>query len=218
MLIVTYVQNDKDSVNITGDYTGTVGRFSEMWQTLEIDAIEESGAILEYIEPVEPIVVPEPEPIPEPVPELTVAWFDASKYSVRVIGVSKLITPYDKRWKSLGLQAYVDTGLVLDYDFDKVIPPEPTEEELLAKAEAEAKQTKVTALKELVVTTTKGNTFDGNTDSLLNMLSAIEASALLGQESSYWKLADNTVVLVEMSELKEAHALAIEARGAIILG
>jgi hypothetical protein len=84
--------------------------------------------------------------------------------------------------------------------------------------DTEAKQAKIKALNELTVTTTNGNTFDANTEAITNMLSVLQASQILNQTTTNWKLADNTVVMIDSAELQEAHALAIQAKGAIILG
>lgn len=83
---------------------------------------------------------------------------------------------------------------------------------------AKAKQIKIEALANLTVTTPTGNIFDADTEAITNMLSAIEASVELGITEHMWKLADNNVVLINIAELKTAHALAIVAKGALILG
>ena len=100
--------------------------------------------------------------------------------------------------------------------------PEYTEEELLAKEALEAKQlaeqAKQLALDSITVTTTSGKVFDGRDKDQVRMLSAIQASTLLGLTESAWKLTDNSIALVSLDELKEAHALAIQTLGAIIVG
>lgn len=72
-------------------------------------------------------------------------------------------------------------------------------------------------LENLVVTTSLSNTFDANEPSRNNMLSAITASEVLGLTSSSWKLADNSIAIIDISELKEALALSIKRAGDIIL-
>jgi len=69
----------------------------------------------------------------------------------------------------------------------------------------------------LVVTTTLGNTFDGNESARINMLSALEASSFLNVNETSWKLADNTVKLIETTELKEALAKSILKCGQIVM-
>ena len=93
-----------------------------------------------------------------------------------------------------------------------------TQEADEAKAIAEAKAAKIQALEELTVTTTNGNEFDANADSITNMLAAVEASAILGTTENSWKLADNSIVTISLDELKEALAKSIQAKGTIILG
>ena len=69
----------------------------------------------------------------------------------------------------------------------------------------------------LVVTTTLGNTFDGNESARINMLSALEASSFLNVNETSWKLAGNTVKLIETTELKEALAKSILKCGQIVM-
>lgn len=77
---------------------------------------------------------------------------------------------------------------------------------------------KIIALGGLTVTTVAGHTFDADDVAISSMLSAIIASPIIGITEHNWKLADNSIVLVTLAELQEAHALAIQAKGAIILG
>lgn len=77
---------------------------------------------------------------------------------------------------------------------------------------------KTELLNTIVVTTTNGNTFDADDAGRASMNEAITASAILGITESMWKLADNTIKLIQLDELKEALALGIQAKGAIVLG
>ena len=91
----------------------------------------------------------------------------------------------------------------------------------IAQKEAEQlaqvdKQAKLEALATLAVTTTAGNVFDGDDVARSDMMAAIQASEILGITSSNWKLADNSWKLIELAELKEALALAIQAKGTIL--
>ena len=63
----------------------------------------------------------------------------------------------------------------------------------------------------LTVTTSLGKTFDAKLEARQNLADAILASGFLGQTEAVWRLADNTEVLVGLDELKEAHALALQA-------
>lgn len=94
---------------------------------------------------------------------------------------------------------------------------EPTAEELEAAAVSNAKTAKQAALDSIVVTTSLGNTFDGHETARNNMVSAILSAETAGQNSTPWKLADNTVVVVGLPELKEALMLAIQAVGVIVV-
>lgn len=78
------------------------------------------------------------------------------------------------------------------------------------------KELKQAAKSALTVTTQSGKVFDGNESARNNMLSAIQAGSFLNQESSYWKLADNTVVEVAIEELQEALTLSIQKCGSIV--
>ena len=79
-----------------------------------------------------------------------------------------------------------------------------------------AKQAKLEALATITVTTTAGNVFDGDDTARSDMMAAIQASEILGITSSNWKLADNSWKIIELVELKEALALAIQAKGTIL--
>ena len=94
--------------------------------------------------------------------------------------------------------------------------PEFTEEELTAREQAKLKQAKAQALTQIVVEV-EDMSFDGNETARLNMISAIQASELLGQTESPWKLADNRVQTVTTAELKQALALAIQEVGRIVM-
>jgi len=91
-----------------------------------------------------------------------------------------------------------------------------TVEELQAQEQAKLKQAKAQALTKIVVEV-EDMSFDGNETARLNMISAIQASELLGQTESPWKLADNTVQTVTIAELKQALALAIQEVGRIVM-
>jgi hypothetical protein len=110
--------------------------------------------------------------------------------------------------------AFIPEGLVdiTKAEADAIRFPAPTAEELAAVA----KVAKLAALDSITVTTSSGKVFDGNETARLNLLSAITASAIVGQTSANWKLADNTVQTVTLDELKEALTLAIQRVGEIV--
>ena len=93
----------------------------------------------------------------------------------------------------------------------------PTEEEQASITAAEFKQSKELALNSITVTTTNGNTFDGNETARGNMTSAILASEVIGKTEDTWKLADNTSAVITITELKEALALSIQEVGRIVM-
>ena len=64
------------------------------------------------------------------------------------------------------------------------------------------------AVSSITITTTSDKTFDGDEKSQDRMLRAISIASIMGQTETQWKLADNTIVMVTLDELKEALALA----------
>lgn len=92
------------------------------------------------------------------------------------------------------------------------------EDEILKKEylTLQKKAKKMEQLNTLVVTTSQGNIFDGNETARNNMLSAITSADIIGKTEEEWKLADNTIKVVSLQELKEALALAIQQVGLIV--
>jgi len=88
----------------------------------------------------------------------------------------------------------------------------------LKDEEAEAKETKQTALANITVTTTNGNTFDGDDIARSDMMSAITSADTLGMTETSWKLSDNSWATVDIAEMREALALSIQAKGVILNG
>ena len=80
----------------------------------------------------------------------------------------------------------------------------------------ELKYAKTQTLNTIVVTV-NDKTFDGNEVARANMMSAIMSAEIIGQTESPWKLADNTVEIVTISELKQALALSIQEVGRIVM-
>ena len=105
-------------------------------------------------------------------------------------------------------QSLVDEALVLQESL--------YQEEVEGKQAQESKQAKLDVLSVLTVTTANGNTFDADNVARQDMLSAIEASNTLGLIEKEWKLADNSWKVIQLAELKEASALAIQAKGAVL--
>ena len=105
-------------------------------------------------------------------------------------------------------QSEVDEALVIQESL--------YQEEVEGKQAQEIKQAKDNALATLTVTTANGNTFDADNVARQDMLSAIEASNTFGLTEKEWKLADNTWKIISLAELKEASALAIQAKGVVL--
>ena len=67
------------------------------------------------------------------------------------------------------------------------------------------------SLSKLTVTTSSGNTFDSNLEARQNMADGILASQTMGLTETIWRLADNTEKLIDINELREAHAMSLQA-------
>lgn len=83
--------------------------------------------------------------------------------------------------------------------------------------DGQAKNAKQLALSTITVTTSNGNTFDGNETARINMISAITVADIAGITEKEWKLADNSVKVITLAELKEALLLSIQRVGEIVL-
>lgn len=82
-----------------------------------------------------------------------------------------------------------------------------------AETTLDAKEARRQAVAAITVTTVSGKTFDGDEESQDRMARAVVASS--PGETTQWKLADDSVVVVTHEELKEALRLAGEAQTAV---
>jgi len=89
--------------------------------------------------------------------------------------------------------------------------PEFTQAELEAKVQMEAKAERLKQLEVLTVTTTNGNTFDANNQARLDMSNGIQVGEILNVTQTVWRMADDTEMLIQIAELKEALAKALQA-------
>lgn len=105
--------------------------------------------------------------------------------------------------------ALVQDGWVLlnDDEVEELLNPPKTQEQLAI----ENKQATAALLETLTVTTNEEHTFDAYAQARQDMSDAILASATLNITETVWRLADNSEVTISLEELKEAHALAIQA-------
>jgi len=125
--------------------------------------------------------------------------------------LNKEIYAYDEQQVAQGL---ADDKIELTAEeLELHLNPPKTAQQL----EAEAKQAKQLALDSITVTTQSGKIFDGKDLDQQRMMSAIMSADVVGITETYWKLADNSVVMVTLVELKEALSLSIQALGAIIM-
>ena len=86
---------------------------------------------------------------------------------------------------------------------------------LLPPTREELKASRATAVEAVTVTTSAGNTFDGDETSQTRMARAIIALQATGTPSVNWVLADNTVIQATAAELSEALALSGAAQAAV---
>jgi len=96
---------------------------------------------------------------------------------------------------------------------DEFNNPTKTEEQI----KSDIKEAKKLALDSITVTTSNGNTFDGNETARINMVSAIAVADIAGITEKEWKLADNSIKVITLNELKEALLLSIQKVGDIVL-
>ena len=80
-----------------------------------------------------------------------------------------------------------------------------------------AKKAKLDAVAAIVVQV-GDNIFDGDEISQERMLRAVQIADVTGETTTMWKLADNSIVEVSLSELKEALTLAGKEMSKIWLG
>jgi hypothetical protein len=75
-------------------------------------------------------------------------------------------------------------------------------------------------LDKLTVTTTSGKVFYADTEARIDLQSAIDGANLKGLTSTYWKLAEefegSRIVGVSLDEIREAGALALEAKAGLV--
>ena len=102
--------------------------------------------------------------------------------------------------------------------FTNIKTAEDLANEQLERDYQAAKLVKQEALAALTITTSNGNTFDGNETARNNMLSTLQSASFIGATTTEWKMADNSKVVIAIPELQEALALAIQAVGSIVVG
>lgn len=92
-------------------------------------------------------------------------------------------------------------------------PPEPPKSP--EQLRQEAKAARAIAVDNIKVTTTAGNTFDGDETSQTRMSRAILVLSTGFAPTVPWVLADNTVIQADIAELTEALARAGQAQAAL---
>ena len=117
----------------------------------------------------------------------------------------------------------IDDEGVVSYSYDQLRFDTYFQEEVIEKEIAKAlvdikKQEKHYVIDNVIVTTSAGNKFNGEDKSQGRMTSALLAAEVLGKTEEEWKMADGTIKLIKIEELKEALALSILEVGRLIKG
>ena len=117
----------------------------------------------------------------------------------------------------------IDDEGVVSYSYDQLRFDTYFQEEVIEKEIAKAlvdikKQERDYAIDNVIVTTTAGSKFNGEDKSQGRMTSALLAAEVLGKTEEEWKMADGTIKLISIEELKEALALSILEVGRLIKG
>lgn len=117
----------------------------------------------------------------------------------------------------------IDDEGVVSYSYDQLRFDTYFQEEVIEKEIAKAlvdikKQERAYAIDNVIVTTSAGNKFNGEDKSQGRMTSALLAAEVLGKTEEEWKMADGTIKLINIEELKEALALSILEVGRLIKG
>lgn len=102
-------------------------------------------------------------------------------------------------------------GYISDLSPEEPPVTEPTPEQLREIAKA----ARAVAVKNILVTTQAGNTFDGDETSQTRMARAVLVLSTGAAATVPWVLADNTVIQADIAELTEALALAGAAQAAL---
>lgn len=160
----------------------------------------------------------EPEPIVTPAPSKPAGYYTQEEVDASVAS--------HVAWEALPVEERGVEPVVLKRPADipepaVPVPPDPvpntpdpefTAEELAAQAAAQAKIDRANDVANIKVTTSFGNTFDGDEVAQGRMARGILAMQQTQVTSVMWKLADNTFADASLAELQEALALAGQAQ------
>ena len=101
---------------------------------------------------------------------------------------------------------------IQDKLYKVIVASEGATEEEIAKELAKEEQLSV-----LTVTTSTGKEFYADTESRIDLLSALMAANIVGQTETQWKLANGTIQTVTVQEIGEAMMLALQEKGNMVL-
>lgn len=104
---------------------------------------------------------------------------------------------------------------ISEADADALRNPPKSAEQLANETREARKRDRAAAVAAIVVTTSAGNSFDGDETSQGRMARAIIALQGTGTPTVNWVLSDNTVLAATAAELTEALALAGAAQAAL---
>ena len=124
---------------------------------------------------------------------------------------------WEQRWEVVPLfSEYTDSSGVLHTIQEQEAVAIANDNTLIATLAREtAKQARQVAVENITVTTSAGNTFDGDETSQTRMARAILVLSSGAVSTVTWVLADNTVIQATAAELTEALAKAGEAQAAM---
>lgn len=124
---------------------------------------------------------------------------------------------WEQRWEVVPLfSEYTDSSGVLHTIQEQESVAIANDNTLIATLAREtAKQARQVAVENITVTTSAGNTFDGDEASQTRMARAILVLSSGAASTVTWVLADNTVIQATEAELTEALAKAGEAQAAM---
>lgn len=117
-------------------------------------------------------------------------------------------SPNDPVWPEIAADHHADAGIVFD------VRSGLSEDEITRAEREKQKAERAAVVDAIMVTTSSGNTFDGDEVSQTRMARAIIALQATGTPTVNWVLANNSTIDASAAELVEALALAGSAQAA----
>lgn len=122
--------------------------------------------------------------------------------------------------KALPLEGFKEFTVDSDGNYSELELQDAMAKVKLEQEALASKQVKDDTLAKLTVTITSGKIFYADTESRIDLQSAIASAELTGAISTMWKLAEEfngaRIVEVTLDEIKEASAKALEEKGKLV--